>query len=348
MNISFVIPAYQCRETLAETVAGILRAEMPTREILLIDDGSRDGTAELCDSLAEQYPAVRCIHKENGGVSSARNLGIAEAAGDYIWFVDADDAICPIPAELLVDCEADKPGMILFGMEFRYFRGGRLMKSEKLRMPQRLRLSGARLGREFGGLFRANYLSPVWNKLFRRSLLTERRLRFDPALTNYEDLAFSLDVLACCRTVAVLPEAYYIYQTDYDHDRTVDRIARIDNVAANTDLIANRFFSAGEGCGFEPEAISELERIVLQIYLDLFQVKIQTTGLGGIKKQCGDFCSSPCFLRCEKQAPGLSVSAQKLLARLKAGQALPIWLDSRYRSARTRAGRIIKPLLGRA
>ena len=348
MHISFIIPAYQCREALAETVACILRAGMPTEEILLIDDGSRDGTAELCDSLAEQYPAVRCIHKENGGVSSARNLGIAEARGDYIWFVDADDRISPIPEAVLSSCAADEPGMILFGMEFQYYRGSRLMKTETLQMPERLRLAREELGGEFGRLFRANYLSPVWNKLFRRSLLTEHQLRFDPALTNYEDLAFSLEVLSRCESITVLPEVCYLYQTDYDHDRTVDRIARIDNVAANTDLIADRFFSAAERCGFDPEATAELERILLQIYLDLFQVKLQTTGLGGIKKQCGDFRASPCFLRCEKQAPGLSASGQKLLARLNAGQALPIWLDSRYRCARTRAGRIIKPMLGRA
>lgn len=348
MNISFIIPAYQCREALADTVAYILRARMPAREILLIDDGSRDGTAELCDALAKQYPAVRCLHKENGGVSSARNLGIAEARGDYIWFVDADDRISPIPGAVLSSCEEDAPGMILFGMEFQYYRGSRLMKTETLEMPERLRLAREELGPAFGRLFRANYLSPVWNKLFRRSLLTEHQLRFDPALTNYEDLAFSLEVLSRCESITVLPEAYYVYQTDYDHDRTVDRIARIGNVAANTDLIADRFFSVAERCGFDPEASSELERIVLRTYLDLFQTKIQTTGLSGVKKQCRDFASSPWFNRCKKTATRLSVPEQKLLSRINNEQALPIWLDNRYRKARSRTGKIIKPLLKRA
>ena len=134
MTISFIIPSYQCKTVLDETVALILQANMPVAEILLIDDGSTDGTAELCDRLAQNEPLVRCIHKKNGGVSSARNLGIEAATGDYIWFVDSDDDIRPIPAAVLEDCEKSAPGMVLFGMEFDYYRDDRRLKTETMRM----------------------------------------------------------------------------------------------------------------------------------------------------------------------------------------------------------------------
>lgn len=348
MTMSVIIPAYQCEASLRKTVSDVIRSELPLAELLLVDDGSTDGTAELCDRLAVEYPQVRCIHKPNGGVSSARNLGLAQATGDYIWFVDADDTVCPIPAEILADCDRRKPGMVLFGMEFDYYRGKRLMKTETLQMPEALHLSADQVGAQFDKLFDTNYLSPVWNKLFHRDLLMKREIRFDPALTNYEDLAFSLDVLSCCESVIVLPDVYYLYQTDYDHDRTVDRISRIDNVAENTDLIAKKFFAVAENCHFSDAAVSAMERTVLQIYLGLFQIKIQTTPLPKVGKQCDDFSISPCFARCEQNAAKLSESTKTLLRRIHKKQTLPIWLPIRLQKVKTRAGKLIKPLLKRA
>ena len=348
MNISIIIPAYQCKAVIAETVENVLNSEMPLAEILLVDDGSTDGTAGLCDHFAQQNPLIRCIHKENGGVSSARNLGIEEAKGDYIWFVDSDDAICPIPESELTECEKANPGMILFGMEFDYYRGNRLMRTEIQQMPEKKHLAKDQYGQYFKKLFYTNYLSPVWNKLFDRKLLLEHGIRFDQALTNYEDLAFSLEVMGSSNTISILPDVCYVYKTDYDHDRTVDRIAKIDNVAANTDLIAKAFFSVAEKCGFDNESAKQLERIVLMVYLDLFRVKIQTTPLWSVRKQCEDFSASSYFAHCERTTSSLSSGAQKLLYRIHKKRPLSIWLQIRYRKARSRAVKLIKPLLGKA
>lgn len=348
MTISFIIPSYQCKAVLDETVALILQANMPVAEILLIDDGSTDGTAELCDRLAQNEPLVRCIHKKNGGVSSARNLGIEAATGDYIWFVDSDDDIRPIPAAVLEDCEKSAPGMVLFGMEFDYYRDDRRLKTETMRMPTRLNLSAAQIGGYFSELFEKNYLSPVWNKLFRRSLLIEQEIRFDQALTNYEDLAFSLHVLAVCGSVCVLPDVYYIYKTDYDHDRTVDRIARIDHVAANTDLIADAFLAVLEGCGFDDGAKSQVKQTVLMTYLNLFNVKMQTTPFRGIRRQCEEFASDKYIIQWEKEIEALPPSAQQLYRQIQNRSAISIWCGNRYRKMRSKAARMIKPLLKRA
>lgn len=347
MNISVIIPAYQCGAALRETVSRVLGAGLPLAELLLIDDGSTDGTAEVCDALAGEYPAVRCVHKPNGGVSSARNLGIEAATGDYIWFVDADDGALPLPETALAELEASQPGVVLFGMEFRYFRGDRLMKTEALSFGQRLLLERSALGPQFAELFWTNYLSPVWNKLFRRSLLTENGIRFDRGLTNYEDLAFSLDALACGDRCLVLPEVCYEYNTDYDHDRTVDRIAKIDGVAANTDLIARRFFELADRCGFEGEDRAALKTVVLRIYLDLFRVKLQTAPLGEVRRHCAEFAADPYFRACEEVLPRLSERDRALHGQIVAGRALPAWLRVRSRTARDRAARVVKPLLKR-
>ena len=347
MNISVIIPAYQCGATLRETAVQVLGAGLPLAELLLIDDGSTDGTAEICDALAREIPAVRCVHKPNGGVSSARNLGIEAAVGDYIWFVDADDGALPLPETALEELEASQPGVVLFGMEFRYFRGDRLIRTEALSFGQRLLLERSDLGPQFAELFWTNYLSPVWNKLFRRSLLTENGIRFDRGLTNYEDLAFSLDALACSDRCLVLPEVCYQYNTDYDHDRTVDRIAKIDKVAANTDLVASRFFELADRCGFENEDRESAKIIVLRIYLDLFRVKLQTAPLGEVRRHCAEFAADRYFRACEEALPRLSERERVFHGQIVAGRALPAWLRVRCRTARARAVRIVKPLLKR-
>ncbi len=91
--ISVIVPAYNIEEYLERCVRSILEQTYTHLEILLVDDGSTDATAALCDGLAGQDERIRVFHKENGGSSSARNLGIENAGGMYIGFVDADDYI---------------------------------------------------------------------------------------------------------------------------------------------------------------------------------------------------------------------------------------------------------------
>lgn len=91
--ISVIVPVYNIKEYLPRCVASITGQSYEKLEILLVDDGSTDGTGALCDELAGQDPRIRVFHKKNGGSSSARNLGIQEAKGAYLAFVDSDDYI---------------------------------------------------------------------------------------------------------------------------------------------------------------------------------------------------------------------------------------------------------------
>lgn len=101
--ISVIVPVYNIKEYLPRCVSSILNQTYQKLEVILVDDGSTDGTGELCDQLAEQDARIRVFHKTNGGSSSARNLGIAEAKGDYLGFVDSDDYISPEMYERLAE-----------------------------------------------------------------------------------------------------------------------------------------------------------------------------------------------------------------------------------------------------
>jgi len=97
MFLSIIVPVFNVNAYLERCVASLLRQDLDRSdyEIILVDDGSTDGSGTLCDELAAREANIRVIHKENGGLSSARNAGIAVAGGDYIQFVDSDDYLMP-------------------------------------------------------------------------------------------------------------------------------------------------------------------------------------------------------------------------------------------------------------
>ena len=99
--ISVIVPVYQAEALLPQCVESVLAQTFSDWELLLIDDGSRDGSPTLCDGYAARDPRIRVFHKPNGGVSTARNLGLEQAAGPYIAFLDADDTFEPAALETL-------------------------------------------------------------------------------------------------------------------------------------------------------------------------------------------------------------------------------------------------------
>jgi len=100
--ITVIVPVYNIKDYLPRCVRSITAQTYSRLEIILVDDGSTDGTGQLCHRLAEEDGRIRVLHKENGGSSSARNLALAQAAGEYVGFVDSDDYIAPDMYELLM------------------------------------------------------------------------------------------------------------------------------------------------------------------------------------------------------------------------------------------------------
>lgn len=101
--ISVIVPVYNIQNYLERCVKSIMNQTYQKLEILLVDDGSTDGSGEICERLAKEDERIRVFHKENGGSSSARNLGIREAKGEYLGFIDSDDYIEPDMYELLAE-----------------------------------------------------------------------------------------------------------------------------------------------------------------------------------------------------------------------------------------------------
>ena len=101
-QLSVIVPVYKTKEYLCDCVDSILSNHVDM-EIILVDDGSPDDCGKICDDYAERFENIKVIHKENGGLSSARNAGLDIAQGDYLAFVDSDDMVSPFMLSKMLD-----------------------------------------------------------------------------------------------------------------------------------------------------------------------------------------------------------------------------------------------------
>ena len=193
--VSIIVPVYNTEKFLHRCIDSILTQTYTDFELLLIDDGSKDSSGSICDEYAEKDSRVRVFHKENGGVSSARNLGLDNAQGEWITFVDSDDYIEEnylksfegnLDADLVVGnmiiCEVGKSprGINAHIVPGKY-------------SPIQIVLQGH--------LNTSPFLAP-WGKMFRRECIAD--LRFNTLMRIGEDNHFNLLILSQCRDLRLL------------------------------------------------------------------------------------------------------------------------------------------------
>lgn len=288
MSYSFIIPVYNCKNYLPTCVESIRAVDTQDYEILLIDDGSTDGSGDVCDALAKKYPEVRVIHQSNGGASAARNRGIREAQGEKILFLDADDAVdAQTLAAVLADSRCDEADLTIFGLTFDYYRSGLCYRRDPLYFKQDGILERNTWCREFTQLFVDNSLSPIWNKVFKRSILLEHQLELNTDMFLYEDLEFVLRYMQHCDRIWNVPQAIYHYRQSEDEGNAGRRVARIASISDYLSVIESTL----KGLIQNHPALEEnqTDAVLQQLYLVLAKEKIAVSDLDGIRKVCGDF-----------------------------------------------------------
>lgn len=343
MTFSIIIPAYNCEKTLEATVDSVRAAGLWDYEIILVDDGSRDNTPALCDQLCETWPEVCCIHQQNAGVSAARNRGMAEAKGEYLWFVDADDRVEVLNLEPIRQAISDGVDCIMFGMQFLYLRNGKEIMQETLSCGSPVMLTRECLGSQFKTLFEKNYFTAIWNKLIRKSVLTENGLCFDCGLINYEDLHFSVLLMSCCKSAIALPESCYRYINTFGQDRTVERLQRIPNVIAYTDKVVAPFYALNRQLsqGGYP-AIRGLDEIALRLYMEAVYFKLKTSNRSQIKQLCTAVQQSESIQQRAQKITQLSPADQRLYRWMMQNNYGKIRAFMKYRAVRSVGSRVYR------
>ena len=217
--VSVIVPVYNTRPYLRECAESVLRQTHSGLELILIDDGSQDGSAEICAALRDADPRVRFLPRDHGGVSAARNAGLDEARGAYVFFLDSDDVIHPRLLEALVElCETT-------GAAFATEKYLKVNAGESFNLPDgadagadgqwsHTRLIGVEALSQFFSSRNSDHFSGIGGKLFRRRDIGA--LRFNPSMGNCEDTLFVYQFLkleAAKRLGAViLWESWYAYR----------------------------------------------------------------------------------------------------------------------------------------
>ncbi len=207
-TVSIIVPVYNAESSIARCVDSILSQQFTDFELLLVDDGSRDGSGAICDGYAAADSRVRVIHKENTGVSDTRNLGIAQARGTYLQFLDSDDWITPDATKLLVrTAEAHSCDLVI--SDFYRVVGERVSRKGDIDEDRTLtREEYAAHMMEQPADF---YYGVLWNKLYRRDIVADHGLRMDPDISWCEDFLFNLEYIRHAERFYALQVPIYYY-----------------------------------------------------------------------------------------------------------------------------------------
>lgn len=207
-KVSIIVPVYNSEKTIQRCVDSILNQDYKDFELILADDGSEDGSAEICDNYAAADSRVSVLHKENTGVSDTRNKALDAAQGDYVQFLDSDDWISPEATRLLVRAMEDNEADLVIADFYRVI-------GSKVSRKGDIDAEGVLSREEFGDYMIENpsdfYFGVVWNKLYRRDIIEKYQLRMDVTLSWCEDFIFNMEYELHCKRIYPLQVPIYYY-----------------------------------------------------------------------------------------------------------------------------------------
>ena len=206
-EVSIIVPVYQVEKYIRQCVDSILAQTFTDFELILVDDGSKDQSGQICDEYARIDERVKVIHKENGGLSDARNKGMDQINGNYFMFVDSDDYIAPTMIECLYKSIMNNNADIAV-CNFLYFFENDRKKDFSTNIKSEI-LTGREIfynrknERNFG------IWTVVWNKLYKRETCGKVRFRFGK---YHEDEFWANDIYQMNIRVVTIPECLYYYR----------------------------------------------------------------------------------------------------------------------------------------
>ena len=212
VKISVIVPVYNKEKYLQNCLNTILAQTFEKFEVLLIDDGSTDDSLRICEGYAKKDSRVRVVHKQNGGVSSARNLGIESAKGAYLTFCDADDELMPTAlSDLYSAAQKYEADFVVGGIENISVDRRRNEKRIRSQLERKTILLESKDAASFCEIWENNDMLSSCTKLFSRDFLLKNNLHYNENLVVLEDLDFVVGCLLKAETVVSIDSVVYRY-----------------------------------------------------------------------------------------------------------------------------------------
>lgn len=214
MKVSIIVPAYNEEVNIEKCINSIMNQKYKDFELIVVDDGSKDSTLDICQKLAMKYDNLFVFHQENMGESGARNTGISKANGEFIWFVDGDDEVYEDSLQIMMDSIDEECDLCICRFDSdreckQSDREGKYSKEDFL--DEALSFEGF-------------YYAVNWNKLYRRSVIIDNDLKFKAGIFWATDNLFNLDYYECINKKVVYNSSnIYFYSEGFGFNQTQKR-----------------------------------------------------------------------------------------------------------------------------
>ncbi len=209
--VSIIIPVYNAEKFLPRCLASIVHQTYENIEIIIVNDGSTDGSLRICEEHQIIDERISIISQKNAGVSASRNMGIECALGEYLLFVDSDDYVDSLYVEKMVDAitsMGDKPDLIVSGRQIYYENEDRFVND----LPRVLYTGN--IINDFEGLF--SFLHAPWGKMFKAEIIKKNEIQFPVGYSYAEDQIFNYEYLRYSNTYNLVREPLYTYRINGD------------------------------------------------------------------------------------------------------------------------------------
>lgn len=207
---SVILPIYNVAPYLERCIQSVLEQDMKDYEIILVNDGSTDNSPEICDRYAQEYAFIKVVHKENGGLSSARNAGFAHASGQYIWWIDSDDWIESGALRHIYNACDSQPDLVKFNFYRFSDKKGRFVTNLEPGNYDAAMMKSVVQEKAFceAGKFSLS----AWSHVYRREFLLAHNLSFvSERVIGSEDYLFNLCAFLKAESLIMIPQLLYVY-----------------------------------------------------------------------------------------------------------------------------------------
>lgn len=279
---SIIVPIYKVENYLCECIESIISQSYNNIEIILVDDGSPDKCPEICDEYAQKDNRIKVIHKQNGGLSDARNVGIENATGDYLSFVDSDDAIHHQMIESLMKPLVENPNLMISACQYLEFDNDFPIENN----PDHIQT----ITIDFNDYFTKNFWMVAWGKIYHKHLFEGIQY---PVGRYHEDEFTTYKMCYFSKNIAFTEEKLYYYRQRSGSITSTSNIKRIIDIhdaikermdffelhSENKQYINALMIFAGYYCRFYNEKIRD-ERLSCFLYMWKKEISnISTQGL---------------------------------------------------------------------